>query len=345
MFRFSRLLMAGVVTAFAVWCALSLRTDLIQLSFSSLWRSWHLLLLAITLTFFSYALRMTRWRWYLMRMGHSVPRGFSALAYVAGFAFTLSPGNVGELVRARYYTAIGIPLRDVIAAFWSERLMDLLALLLLALLALKDSPPYRAVIWAAAVVIAMVASLVLRVPSRRIADFVKSYPQAPTRLAHTATHALAYLEAARAPLSPWSVIVGLLFGLAAWGLEGLGLGVLRSIFWPIHVDASTTVGIYAVAVFVAALSFLPGGVGGHRDGNDCTPDNPELFRGCRVIDHLGLSDHNTMARSGPGLECRWHAAVRTAARDQSLMTRSSIVELNTFHSVPCGEGPIWAGEL
>src|SRR5690348_3510600 len=103
MFRLSRVFLAGVVTAFAVWCLLSARTDFAQMSFSSLRRSWNLVLLAMTLTFFNYALRATRWRWYLTRMGNSAPRGFSALAYVAGFAFTLSPGKLGELMRARYY--------------------------------------------------------------------------------------------------------------------------------------------------------------------------------------------------------------------------------------------------
>jgi uncharacterized protein (TIRG00374 family) len=262
MFRFSRLFMAGVVTAFAVWCALSVRTDISQLSFTSLLRSWDVALLAVTLTFLSYALRMTRWRWYLTRMGHSVPSGFSALAYIAGFAFTLSPGKVGELVRARYYTAIGIPLRDVVAAFWSERLMDLFSLLLLTLLVLKEFPRYRAVIWTGGVGIAIVASLVLLLPSQQIADFLKSRPRVPLRLVHATTHALAYLEVARSLLSPRPVAVGLLFALAAWALEGLGLGVLGSIFSPVHNDVSTTVGIYAVAVLVGALSFLPGGVGG-----------------------------------------------------------------------------------
>jgi uncharacterized membrane protein YbhN (UPF0104 family) len=51
----------------------------------------------------NYVLRVVRWRWYLGRLGHPLTVGFSALSYVAGFAFTLSPGKVGEVGRARYY--------------------------------------------------------------------------------------------------------------------------------------------------------------------------------------------------------------------------------------------------
>jgi len=262
MSRLSRFLVVGVVTAFAVWCALSLRADFAQMSFLPLWRSWNLALLAMTLTFFNYALRIARWRWYLKRLGHRVPGGFAALTYVAGFAFTLSPGKLGELVRARYYTAIGVPARDVMAAFWAERLMDLVALLLLALLALREFPRYQALVWASGGVVALGAVVLLLFPSERIAHFFKSSPRLPKLIAHGAARAVTSFGVARSLLSPRPILVGLLVALAAWGLEGLGLGVLGSIFSPVHNDAPTAVGIYAVAVLVGAVSFLPGGVGG-----------------------------------------------------------------------------------
>src|SRR5438309_2164336 len=110
MARLYRLIMGGIVTCFAAWCVLALRADVAQLSFLPLWKSWNSLLLAITLTFLNYVFRVARWRWYLARFGHRIPIGFAALTYVAGFAFTLSPGKLGELARARYYTALGVPL-------------------------------------------------------------------------------------------------------------------------------------------------------------------------------------------------------------------------------------------
>ena len=64
--------------------------------------------------------------------GWTLPFGFTALTYIAGFAFTVSPGKVGEMARARYYSRLGISLPDVAGAFFVERLMDVMAMLVLA---------------------------------------------------------------------------------------------------------------------------------------------------------------------------------------------------------------------
>jgi uncharacterized membrane protein YbhN (UPF0104 family) len=260
MIRLSRLIMASVITGFAVWCALSLRADLSQMSFSPLWKSWNMAVLAITFTFLNYALRVTRWRWYLARLGHLVPVGFAALTYLAGFAFTLSPGKLGELIKARYYTAIGIPLRDVMAVFWAERVLDICSLLLLTVLVLGEFPRYQDVLLSTGLLIAIGAALLVFVPSSAIVSFLNS-PRTPKVIAAGAARVLSSLEIASSLLVPRPIVVGLLTSLAAWSLEGLGLGVLGSIFSPVHSTAPTAVGIYAVAVLVGAISFLPGGLG------------------------------------------------------------------------------------
>lgn len=260
MFRFSRLIVAGVVTAFAVWCVVSLRADVVEASFSTLLRSWNVLLLVVTLTVFNYALRVTRWRWYLALLGHSTPVGFAALTYLAGFAFTLSPGKLGELVRARYYTAAGVPLRDVMGAFLTERLVDFAALLILTLFAFHKFPNYHGLIRVAGVFVALGAASLVLLPSSTVTRLLGS-PRFPTILARGTARVLTSFEVARSLLSPRPITIGLLLALSAWGLEGLGLGILGSIFSSVHNDAPTAVGIYAIAVLVGAVSFLPGGVG------------------------------------------------------------------------------------
>jgi uncharacterized protein (TIRG00374 family) len=57
------------------------------------------------------------------------------------------------------------------------------------------------------------------------------------------------------------LLFGFLTGLAGWGLEGVGLSVLGSMFPAAHLAVGVGVGIYAVAVLVGAISFLPGGLG------------------------------------------------------------------------------------
>jgi uncharacterized membrane protein YbhN (UPF0104 family) len=69
------------------------------------------------------------------------------------------------------------------------------------------------------------------------------------------------LASTRALMSPGILLIGFALGLLAWGLEGAGLGLLSSMFPPVHLDPLTATGIYGVAVLIGGLSFLPGGLG------------------------------------------------------------------------------------
>jgi uncharacterized protein (TIRG00374 family) len=261
MSRVLRIITIGVMATCAVGSAFSLRTDIAQISFAPFWQSWNLLLVAIALTFLNYTLRIIRWRWYMARSGHDASPRFAALTYVAGFAFTLSPGKLGELMKARYYTAVGIPLRDVIAAFSVERLMDLLALLALTFLIWNRLPHYRGLIYAAGAAITVGSALLVLLPSETTTRSFKFLSKLSPRLMRAATSVLNSLHATRSLLSVRTFILGFLIALLAWGFEGLGLGVLASMFSPSRGGPATSVGIYAVSVLLGAISFLPGGVG------------------------------------------------------------------------------------
>src|SRR5262249_35543598 len=95
-----------LLTVFAAWCSYALRADFDQLSFEPLLRSWDVVLLAALLSLTNYAVRALRWQTYLARLGHRASLTFTALVYTAGFAFTLSPGKIGEMTRARYYAPL-----------------------------------------------------------------------------------------------------------------------------------------------------------------------------------------------------------------------------------------------
>jgi glycosyltransferase 2 family protein len=250
-----------IVLAFVAWCAFALRGDLARLSVTPVLRSWDLVAVAAVLSLLNYALRIFRWRSYLARLGHPVPARFAALTFTAGFAYTLFPGKVGEMVRARYYLPLGVPLAAVTAAFFAERLMDLVAMIVLAALLFAGSLRYQgAIVSAAALVAAVLAALALP-PWASFGNVVKSWTRIPAPLRAMALGLAAALAATRPLLRPAPLLLGLAVGLSAWGLEGLGFGVLSSMVAGVHVDMTSAVGIYAVAVLVGGLSFLPGGLG------------------------------------------------------------------------------------
>jgi uncharacterized protein (TIRG00374 family) len=252
----------ALVLGFALWCLYCIRGDLVQVSPAALLRSWDLVALAALLSLVSYTLRIFRWRTYLARLGHKVALRFAALTFVAGFAYTLSPGKIGELVRARYYVPLGIPLRNTTAAFLVERLMDLVAMLLLAALIFTGSSRYTAALLAAALFVLLVLVCLALAPWATLERTLRSASYLGAKLRRLAAGFAASLAITRILLRPAMLAWGLLLSLLAWGFEGLGLALLALMFPEAHLDLATALGIYGVAVLLGSLSFLPGGLGG-----------------------------------------------------------------------------------
>jgi uncharacterized protein (TIRG00374 family) len=250
-----------LVAAFAAWCAYSLHRDLAQISFVQVIGSWDLVVLAALLSVLNYALRIVRWRAYLARLGHRVPLRFAALTFTAGFAYTVSPGKVGEMVRARYYVPLGIPVSDVAAAFFAERFLDLIAMIALAALLFSASSTYRGpMLGGAAGAVCVLLALAL-LPWAAIGEWIRRATRIPKAVRTGVAGLAKALASTRTLLSPGLLVSGFLLGLLAWGLEGAGLFLLGGLFPAAHLSAATAIGIYGVAVLIGGLSLLPGGLG------------------------------------------------------------------------------------
>jgi uncharacterized protein (TIRG00374 family) len=165
------------------------------------------------------------------------------------------------MARARYYSRCGITLPDVAGAFFVERLMDVMAMMVLAALIVAAAPRYHVAMWSAAALVVLVLVTLAVLPWSSIARALSSQTRLPPMVSRLGVGVAKALVAARSLLSPSALLFGFLLGLAAWGLEGLGLYMLGSIFSAAHLTAATGVGIYAVAVLVGAISFMPGGLG------------------------------------------------------------------------------------
>ncbi len=254
---------AGILILLALACAaaVSLQHDLAQLSWAVLVRTWNLVLLAAVLSLGNYALRVVRWRSYLARLGHPMRLRFAALTYMAGLAYTVSPGKVGEMARSRYYVRLGVPLSDVAAAFLTERLMDVVAMTVLAGLLVTLSAQYRSATLVAVAGVAAALAALGWLPWDRIAAAVNATGGRPAWVQRALASGVGSISAARALLRTPALLLGFAAGLTAWGLEGLGLEVISWAFPAVHLSPLAALGIYGVAVLVGGLSLLPGGLG------------------------------------------------------------------------------------
>ena len=95
---------------------------------------WPAALAAAALAAGNYGLRWMRWEYYLRRLEIRIATADSVLVFLAGFALTVTPGKLGEAVKALLLRqSHGIPAARTAPIVIAERITDLIALLLLAL--------------------------------------------------------------------------------------------------------------------------------------------------------------------------------------------------------------------
>jgi len=216
-------------------------------------------LIALLMSLLNYGLRFVRWQMYLSAMEHPVPWAASFRIYLAGFALTTTPGKAGEALRGVLLKPWGVPYAKSFAAFFSERLSDLLAVVLLALVGSLLYPQARPMIVAGVLLVLMAYGLL----SQRvlIEHLAIRLPQQGGRLVGLARHLLHVLLEAQRCHRPSLLMGASLLSLIAWGAEALAF------YWILKwmgadIPIAFAVFVYALSMLAGALSFMPGGLGG-----------------------------------------------------------------------------------
>ena len=214
---------------------------------------------AATLVFLSYVFRYQRWRWLFAAHAATLPWGRGFLAYLAGFALTVSPGKAGELLRIRYFRQFGVPAQRTFDAFVCERSLDLLVVAALGSLAAALTPLFPVVVGIVLVIVLALYALARADALRhRLHCALAALPWRPLRVA--LIHGVDATAALRLLGTPRRYLIGLGFGAPAWVLTSLAFLLVcaalgLSLPWPL------ALGIYPLAMLVGAFSFLPGGIG------------------------------------------------------------------------------------
>lgn len=213
----------------------------------------------IGLSLLSYIVRYLRWHWLLKRAGITTPWIAGFLAYLTGFAFTATPGKVGELVRIRYFKSMDVHPSLVLATFVYERAFDLIAVLLLSALAIQHSDVFGYVLVFVLACLAMVSMVAFR-PRwlRKIAARLRLHGL--IRLSQVTQTLGNGLSRSRIWLNPVDVLISLALGLLAWGAVSAAFVYL---LYQLGIDlaAPVALAIYPLAMLAGAASMLPGGVG------------------------------------------------------------------------------------
>ena len=214
----------------------------------------------LALTVVSWLLRYGRWRW-LLRLDGYESRGWRSLAaYLAGFAFTATPGKIGELVRIRYFARQEVPAATVISAFVFERMLDLIAVLMLAALGWG---------WFGGIyttLVLFVCILVMGVLACAFHPGVLRALQAALeqRGWRRLADGLSIVGDGMAGLRSWLTLprltAALLWGLAAWTATAAAFAWLL-VELDIILPWQPSLAAYPAAMLAGAASMLPGGLG------------------------------------------------------------------------------------
>ena len=222
--------------------------------------AWPAALAALGLALVNYGLRFAKWELFLRRLGVRVALGHSLKVFLAGFSLTVTPGKVGEVVKAYLLRETdGVPMARTAPIVVAERVTDLLALLLLALIGIGVvvRGGGQRLLWAAAGLIVVFLALA---SSKRLVHALIDLAARVPAIGRAAPKLREFYDAMAELVRPAPLIAATLLSLGAWLAECVGFWVVLGGFPGAGATLAACTFIYAAMTIAGALSFLPGGL-------------------------------------------------------------------------------------
>ena len=216
-------------------------------------------MIALTLSLVNYGLRFCRWQMYLSKLGYNIETSPSLRIYLSGFALTTTPGKAGEAFRGVLLKQRGVPFPVTFAALISERLSDLVAIILLTLVGLSQYPQAR---WMVIAGVLGIIAVLMCISSLTMLNRLHQWSSTRTgKLFNLITQVSTLLQQARQCHSPKILITSTLISVIAWSAEAIAFYFVLQ-WLGAEISISFAVFVYALSMLAGALSFLPGGLGG-----------------------------------------------------------------------------------
>lgn len=230
--------------------------DLLLLSFSK----FNLLLIPILflLSLGNYFARYFKWNYYLSELKIKLDKKDSLLIFMSGLLMSVTPGKIGELLKAYLVKTVNkTPVSVTAPIIFAERATDFLSLTILALIGAYIYDYGRD----AALIITIIIFIgILILTNRKLFDsimsvlskikFVEKRIESIERLYHS-TYTLLKIK----PL-----IIAVMISVVSWGFECFGYYLVINNF-NAAIDVSWSFFSYSFSTIVGAVSMLPGGLG------------------------------------------------------------------------------------
>lgn len=257
--RHRQTIVISIMVAALAYLAIVIYTGYEQalLAFSRMgFAGWSLL---FTASLFSYMLRYVRWQFYLRSAGWKLRHSLHFLYYLSAFSLTTTPGKAGETIRSVLLRPHGVPYHTSLACFFTERLLDLVVIALLALLVIPSFTGYTSFVIVFATVL---VSLLPFIRSQYLLAQLQNWhhKSKDSRPGRYIGHLANLLHNAQTFMTPKFLYIGLLTGLLSWSIQGIAFYyILQTLGF--ESSLSMAMGIYAISLLAGAASFIPGGIG------------------------------------------------------------------------------------
>jgi len=254
-----RRVILGVVAGIAVYVGFSIWANAREVGAALGQFQWSAALVAAALAAGNYGVRWVRWEYYLRRLGIRIETRDSVLVFLAGFALTVTPGKLGEAVKALLLReSHGIPAARTAPIVVAERITDLIALLVLALVGVFTFEIDRRFLAAGAIAVGLGLAVI---GSEALASRLFTMAERVSATARFVPKLREFHASATILLKPGPLVVTTALSVASWFLECLAFWTVVRGFPGAGLSLQAGTFIYAAMTVAGALSFLPGGLG------------------------------------------------------------------------------------
>jgi len=217
-------------------------------------------LLLVAMGFFSlgYFFRAFRWVVMLRFMGMRISLSKNLVIYFTGYAFTMTPGKLGEAVRSKYLEdEFNFSPSKTIPTIFAERYYDVIGVLAVAFLSVGAIKTENPLVFLSVVLLVAFYFGV----KKRFAKKILSPLSKIKRLDKLNVKLMEYLETVEMLMKPRIFIASSSITILSWFVEAIGAYYIFEAFG-INLGLSESIFIYVITSLIGAASFLPGGVGG-----------------------------------------------------------------------------------
>ena len=254
----------SLIFALLIYIGLALYSDWGLLSAALQGFPWLWLFPVIGLTLVNYVGRGLRWHWYLRLLGAPIAFWDSTRIFGVGMLMVMTPGKAGEFLKPYMVkTMTGTPMSVTAPAILAERMLDGMAMLILAAAGLFVFPntTTRGV---AVLVLAVFVVFIVVVQVRPLALWALGIGERLPVVKKFASHLHSFYESTRIVFGLRNLLIALTVGAICWAAEGVAYYVVLVGFGA-PAGANTllvAIFIFCISTVIGAAVAMPGGLGG-----------------------------------------------------------------------------------